>query len=159
LAFAEEFLAALCDPEGGEALYRMHASDAAVRDAGAIRRAADVDCGRFSRSHREISIRGLGILPTLSCPTLLQAPANGSDTESVAWFEVTETREQRQLIAALGLRTRAGERRVGWCTLASRVESWSYADGLLQNVLHDGVPEGFRALFGTSEFGQWMLAA
>jgi hypothetical protein len=31
--------------------------------------------------------------------------------------------------------------------------------GLLRNVLHDGVPEGFRALFGTSEFGQWMLAA
>jgi hypothetical protein len=30
--------------------------------------------------------------------------------------------------------------------------------GLLRNVLHDGVPEGFRALFGTIEFGQWMLA-
>jgi hypothetical protein len=30
--------------------------------------------------------------------------------------------------------------------------------GLLRNVLHDGVPEGFRALLGTSEFGQWMLA-
>jgi hypothetical protein len=30
--------------------------------------------------------------------------------------------------------------------------------GLLKNVLHDGVPEGFRAVLGTSEFGQWALA-
>ena len=31
--------------------------------------------------------------------------------------------------------------------------------GYLKNLLHEGVPEGFRALFGTAEFGQWMLAA
>jgi hypothetical protein len=31
--------------------------------------------------------------------------------------------------------------------------------GLLKNVLHQGVPQGFRDLFGTSEFGQWALAA
>jgi Fe-S-cluster containining protein len=31
--------------------------------------------------------------------------------------------------------------------------------GFLKNILHEGVPEGFRALFGTSEFGLWMLAA
>jgi len=30
--------------------------------------------------------------------------------------------------------------------------------GQLREVLHDGVPDGFRALFGTSEFGQWVLA-
>lgn len=31
--------------------------------------------------------------------------------------------------------------------------------GMLKALLHDGVPEGFRNLFGTSEFGLWMLCA
>ena len=31
--------------------------------------------------------------------------------------------------------------------------------GLLKNLLHEGVPDGFRAVFASSEFGQWMLAA
>jgi hypothetical protein len=31
--------------------------------------------------------------------------------------------------------------------------------GLLKSVLHEGVPEGFRNLFGTAEFGQWLLVA
>ena len=31
--------------------------------------------------------------------------------------------------------------------------------GLLKSVLHEGVPEGFRNVFGTPEFGQWLLAA
>ena len=30
--------------------------------------------------------------------------------------------------------------------------------GLLKNILHDGVPSGFRAVVGTPEFGQWLLA-
>lgn len=29
--------------------------------------------------------------------------------------------------------------------------------GLLKFLLHEGVPEGFRATFGTAEFGQWLL--
>jgi hypothetical protein len=31
--------------------------------------------------------------------------------------------------------------------------------GLLKSVLHEGVPEGFREVFGTAEFGMWMLSA
>jgi hypothetical protein len=31
--------------------------------------------------------------------------------------------------------------------------------GLLKSVVHEGVPEGFRNLFGTAEFGQWLLVA
>jgi hypothetical protein len=31
--------------------------------------------------------------------------------------------------------------------------------GLLKAMLHDGVPEGFRGVFGTAEFGQWLLVA
>ena len=31
--------------------------------------------------------------------------------------------------------------------------------GLLKNLLHEGVPDGFRSVFATSQFGEWMLAA
>jgi hypothetical protein len=31
--------------------------------------------------------------------------------------------------------------------------------GLLKSVLHESVPEGFRQVFGTAEFGMWMLSA
>jgi hypothetical protein len=31
--------------------------------------------------------------------------------------------------------------------------------GLLQSMLHEGMPDGFRALLGTADFGVWMLAA
>jgi len=31
--------------------------------------------------------------------------------------------------------------------------------GLLKSVLHEEVPEGFRSVFGTAEFGMWMLSA
>ncbi len=31
--------------------------------------------------------------------------------------------------------------------------------GLLRSMLHEGMPEGFRALLGTADFGMWMLAA
>jgi hypothetical protein len=31
--------------------------------------------------------------------------------------------------------------------------------GLLKSVLHEGVPEGFRTVFGSAEFGMWMLCA
>ena len=31
--------------------------------------------------------------------------------------------------------------------------------GLLRSMLHEGMPEGFRALLGTADFGLWMLAA
>jgi hypothetical protein len=31
--------------------------------------------------------------------------------------------------------------------------------GLLKSMLHEGMPEGFRSLLGTADFGVWMLAA
>jgi hypothetical protein len=31
--------------------------------------------------------------------------------------------------------------------------------GLLKSVLHEGVPEGFRTVLGTADFGQWLLVA
>jgi hypothetical protein len=88
---------------------------------------------------------------------------NSGGAESVAWFEVTETREHRKLIAALGLRTLAGERRVGWCTLATRVETWSYAGGLLQSLadypwMRQTEPAMARALLDASYFRRYWRA-
>ena len=31
--------------------------------------------------------------------------------------------------------------------------------GLLKSVLHEGVPDGFRSVLGTADFGQWLLVA
>jgi hypothetical protein len=160
MAFVEQFLTALCDPEGGEVLYQMHASDAAVRHGGAIRRATDIDCESFSRAHREINVRGRDILPSFGRPALLQAPLNCSGIDSVAWFEVTETREHRSLIAALGLRMQAGVRRIGWCTLATRIETWPYAEGLLQSLadypwMRRHKPAMARALLDASYFRRY----
>jgi hypothetical protein len=120
-----EFLRVLSDPEGGEALYCLHAADAAVRSAQAIRVAADVDPGEFARAHREICLAGRDSLPQFGSATLLEGAADAD--ESVLWFETTELREGRKLVAAMGVHGR----RVAWCTLAERVEAWSYADGLL----------------------------
>jgi DNA-binding transcriptional LysR family regulator len=81
----EDFLRALCDPEGGIALHRMHASRAAVRHG------------------------------------------------------------------------------VGWCTLAARVESWSYRDGLLQSLadypwMRNGTPSPARALLDAGYFRRYWRA-
>jgi hypothetical protein len=35
-------------------------------------------------------------------------------------------REQRRLVAALGLRTVEGTQRISWCAFAAEVERWSY---------------------------------
>ncbi|HWW78680.1 MAG TPA: hypothetical protein VNY82_03735 [Steroidobacteraceae bacterium] len=153
----DAFLAALGDPEGGTALHAMHSADALVRYPEGIGRAGQIDPERFASRHRELSLEGRDTLPRFSRGAVLSAPADTDAPESVAWFEVREEREQRPLIAALGLRTETGVRRVGWCTLASRVESWSYRDGLLRSAADYGwmratEPARARALLDASYF-------
>jgi len=163
LALFDAFLSALCDPDAGEVLYRLHAADAPVRNAHGVRLAADVDLASFGRTHREISLRGQDILPKFSRPALLQASGDPDAAETVAWFELTEMREQRSLVAALGLRLQADRRRIGWCTLAARVESWSYRDGLLQSLsdypwMRKAEPASARALLDASHFRRYWRA-
>ena len=141
----------------------MHAADAPVRNAHGVRLAADVDLASFGRTHREISLRGQDILPKFSRPALLQASGDPDAAETVAWFELTEMREQRSLVAALGLRLQADRRRIGWCTLAARVESWSYRDGLLQSLsdypwMRKAEPASARALLDASHFRRYWRA-
>ena len=163
LPFFESFLTALCDPEGGDALYGLHSPDAAVRRDTGIGPAAETDPAGFALAHREISLRGQDVLPKFNVAALLNAPVDPAAQESVAWFEVTEIREQRRLVAALGLRTVEGTQRIGWCTFAAGVERWSYRDGLLQSLadypwMRKTEPARSRALLDASYFRRYWRA-
>lgn len=127
-----EYLTALGDAEGGTALHRLHTPDAPVRHAQGIGAAAAIDSAAFARNHREISVQGAQWIPRFAEPALLQAPGHGDAVESVCWLEVREIREGRRVVVALGSRTSSGGPRVVWCTVADRVEPWSFEDGLRQ---------------------------
>lgn len=134
LALFQEFLAALSVPEGGEALYRLHAPTAVIRDGERLRPASDVVAERFADSHRDICRRDHAALPTFTClQALSPVSVSPGAAESVAWFKV-DTREQPQLFVALGVDTSGTSPRVGWCTVAQQVEAWSYRQGLLQSL-------------------------
>jgi hypothetical protein len=127
-----EFLAALCDPEGGEALYRMHAADAPLRHGRGVKPAAEIDSAGFARAHRDISLQGGDRLPRYSDPGCMQATVSADGAEAVAWVEVRAAEEARRLTVALGARMSQGAAQIVWCTLAGRVEPWSFRQGLLQ---------------------------
>jgi hypothetical protein len=160
----DAFLAALGEPDGGAAFHAVHSSDALLRGPMGIEPAATIDRDGFARAHRELSLQGRDALPNFRSGALLSAPADppGLDPrtqETVAWFDVIEAREQRPLVAALGLQTRSGATRVGWCTLAPRLQQWSYRDGLLRSIADYGwmrtaEPARARALLDASYFRQ-----
>lgn len=127
-----QFLEALCQAEGGAALYRMHTGDAPVRHARALAPAAAIDSVEFARAHRDISLQCGDRLPAFSDPVLLQTTASADAPESITWFELRESSQTRRLVAALGTRTVEGVSRIVWCTLADHVEPWSFEYGLLQ---------------------------
>lgn len=130
----EAFLRALCDPEGGEALHRMHAAEAPVRLGERIGPAHRIDAISFAAAHRELSRRGADNLPLLGAASLRQVTRGEDPAEAVAWLEVFEERDQRHLFAALGVRAVDGDPRVVWCSPAERVLPWSFRDGLLQSL-------------------------
>jgi hypothetical protein len=156
-ALIERFLSHLGDPDGGEALYRLHVPDAPLRSANNIERAAHIDCATFSRMHRELTVSGGDALPRFDHPLLVQASMDGHESESVTWFELTERREPRTLLAAIGLRAHGEGWGIGWCTLATRIEPWTYEQGLLQSLadypwMRRAEPAVARALFEASYF-------
>ncbi len=157
LALLAEFLGALCDADGGQRLYRLHAADAPLRHGEGLRAAADLDPLDFARAHRELNLRGAHQLPSFGRPALLPADTLPGAAEGVIWFELIDTRDQRPLIAALGLREQDGMPRIGWCTLAPRVQDWTYRDGLLQSLadypwMRSTEPAHARALLDASYF-------
>jgi Fe-S-cluster containining protein len=158
-----EFLEALCQAEGGAALYRLHAPDAALRHGEGLDAAAAIDCAEFARAHREISALGAQRLPRFSEPALLQATGAAEAPQSVGWFEVREAGEGRRLAVALGARVSGGAARIVWCTLAERVESWSFEEGLLQALadypwMRKDEPARPRALLDAAYFRRYRRA-
>lgn len=141
----------------------MHTADAPVRRAHGVAAAGDIDAGEFARAHRDISLQGGGCLPVFSNPALLQAFVSVEAPESVAWFDVQQAGvagqagEAHRFVIALGARTVAGILRVVWCTLAERVQSWSFDDGLLQSLadypwMRAATPAPARALLDAAYF-------
>lgn len=158
-----EFLGALSSSEGGSALYRMHAADAPLRHAQGVKPAAEVDGTDFARTHRHISVEGGDRLPAFSEPVYLQATVSTDASESIAWFEVREASERRKLVIALGTRTTNGALQIVWCTLADRVEPWSFRDGLLQTLadypwMRRADPAAPRALLDAGYFRRFWRA-
>jgi hypothetical protein len=97
----------------------MHADDAVVRYPEGLGTAAGIDRSDFAQAHREISLRHRDILPQIGTPMPLRMLPTNDAAETVAWFEVTEERERRKLVAALGVRIVDGLPRIGWATLAA----------------------------------------
>lgn len=129
-----EYLAALADPEGGAALHRLHTADAPLRHAQGMAAAGAIDRAEFARAHREISVQGAQRLPRFGEPSLMRAPGIRDAPQSVCWFEVDETGEGRRVTLALGARMSSGVPRIVWCTVADRVEAWSFEEGLRQTL-------------------------
>jgi hypothetical protein len=157
------YLAALCDAEGGTALHALHAADAPVRVGEGVGRAAEIDAVAFASAHRRISLEGSDRLPALSDPVFLQMTASTDAPECVAWFEVREAGEARRLTVALGARTTPGMPQVVWCTLAGRVEAWSFGEGLLQALadypwMRKAEPVRARALLDAGYFRRYRRA-
>ena len=155
LAVCAQFLAALGDSEGGEILYRLHAPAAPLAVAQGLQPAREVDCARFALAHREVNLRGRGLLPEFSAPSLLRITADAQAGEAVLWCEVTQSPSQRRLCAAFGLRRHGEGWQVGWSTLAEREATWSYSVGLLQSLadypwLRVAAPTRARALLDAS---------
>jgi hypothetical protein len=154
------FLRALCDAEGGSALYRMHAADAPVRHAQGVGPAAGVGEAEFALAHRNISLQGGERLPDFSDPVLLQQTASEDAPESVAWFEMREAREARRLVVAMGSRMSDGVSRIVWCTLADHIQPWSFRDGLLQTLadypwMRKAEPAAARSLIDAAYFRRY----
>jgi hypothetical protein len=155
-----EFLEALCDPEGGAALHGMHAADAPVRRAQGLGLAGAIDPAEFAGAHREISIEGGERLPAFSDPVPLRTTAGADVSECVTWFEMRAKGAPGPLMAALGTRTSEGVSRIVWCTLAERVEPWSFSDGLIQAIadypwMSRGSPAPARALLDAGYFRRY----
>jgi hypothetical protein len=134
LGLFQRFLLALADPDAGASLYALHAVTAVLRANGGLRAAAEIDAQQFADTHQQIVSADRESLPEFVAATLLNAVPDPGAAPAVCWFECVEAREQRRLIIALGVQPSDAGLRVGWCTLAARVEPWSFQDGLLKSL-------------------------
>jgi hypothetical protein len=158
LSLFESFLAAMADPDAGADLYRLHTPDAIVPCTGGVKPAREIDCDTFAALHSEIAAQGASSLPYFAKPVCLHVSDDDAHSgQTVSWFEVTETRTQRKVTAALGSRVVDGTPLIGWATLNEGVRNWSYADGYLHSIadypwMRLSEPAHARALIDASYF-------
>ena len=134
LALCQRFLDALADPDAGVTLYALHAATAVLRATDGLRAAAAVDAQQFADAHRRIVSADSGSLPHFISAARLNTGPDPAPAPGVFWFECVEALEQRRLIIALGVQSTDAGLRVGWCTLAVRVEQWSFQDGFRKSL-------------------------
>jgi hypothetical protein len=158
----DRFLRALCDADGGQALRGLHSREAPIRDGDGTSPAAKIEARVFANTHRELNTQGGDYLPMFVSPRVLDT-GEARDGVGVAWFEITETRSDRRVTAALGFNVSNDSLLVGWCTLATRVQPWAYRDGLLQSLadypwMRTREPARARALIDASYFRRYWRA-
>lgn len=130
----QRFLAALIDPDAGAALHALHAPTAILRAGGSLRAAAAIDVEQFADTHSRIVHGHDAALPRFTSPGRLSPGPESGSKPGVFWFDCVEEREQRHLMIALGVQYTDAGPRLGWCTLAVRVEPWSCQDGFLKSL-------------------------
>ena len=166
----DDYLQALCDAEGGSRLYQLHAPSAVIRSGDGVRAAAEVDADEFAATHRDISLRGVDVLPRFRREALLDLSDDrsvASDGGSVAWFQVSEARGELSLPVAVGFAdpavgsasraVGAAGPAIGWCAVSPQVKRWTYREGLLQSLanypwMRNGTPVAPRAMIDASFF-------
>ena len=124
----------MADPDAGVTLYALHAATAVLRATDGLRAAAAVDAQQFADAHRRIVSADSGSLPHFISAARLNTGPDPAPAPGVFWFECVEALEQRRLIIALGVQSTDAGLRVGWCTLAVRVEQWSFQDGFRKSL-------------------------
>ncbi len=131
-ALFNDYLTALADADAGLQLYELHAPDAPIRHGSGLRAASQVDATEFARSHRQANLIGQAALPQFGEAHCLSSRSDLEPARAVGWFQLTETREGRQLNVAVGFEKCGHAWRIGWCTAAASMTDWSYGAGLLQ---------------------------
>ncbi len=157
-ALFDSFLQQLQDPDGGRALYALHAPEAPVRCGAGVALARSVTAEAFAAAHRDINRNGAAQLPQFAAGALRGLKAAAENL--IAWFEVEERHAQRRLFAGVGLRAVEEELRIVWCTPSEQMLPWSFEDGLLQSLadypwLRRGEPVAARALLDAGYFRRY----
>ena len=134
LVLFQEFLAAHADPDGGPLLHDLYADDAPIALGGRLLRKGETDVEAFAQAHRRACMQGMGTLPVFDQVDLLAENVEEDKSAVVGWFRAIESGDGQSATVGLGIRRDGGQWRVGWCTVASDVQTWSYNQGLVQTL-------------------------
>jgi hypothetical protein len=133
VALAHAFVAAACDGTAGVVLYSLLAADAPVFCDAEWRHRGQEDEAALASRHARLHFMGAPALPDFQATRATSWHPEGDGASGVIWFEAHEERTGTPVVGAIGVRISGGWR-VAWAVLAERVESWSFADGLVRSL-------------------------